>query len=78
MDNLRELIKESLESHLDKSLILKEGTKLSEALQYHIDNALTLTNNVLNELNEPELTSTTFSSSLSFGFSSYIFINSAI
>ena len=41
MDDLRELIKESLESHLDKSLILKEGTKLSEALQYHIDNALT-------------------------------------
>jgi len=52
MDNLRELIKESLESHLDKSLILKEGTKLSEALQYHIDNALTLTNNVFRVYSE--------------------------
>ena len=52
MDDLRELIKESLESHLDKSLILKEGTKLSEALQYHIDNALTLTNNVFRVYSE--------------------------
>ena len=52
MDDLRELIKESLESHLDKSLILKEGTKLSEALQYHIDNGLTLTDNVFRVYSE--------------------------
>ena len=44
--DLRKLIKESLKQELDKSLTLKEDVKLSEALQYHIDNGLTLTNNV--------------------------------
>jgi hypothetical protein len=44
--DLRKLIKESLKQELDKSLILKEDVNLSEALQYHIDNGLTLTNNV--------------------------------
>lgn len=46
MSNLRELIKEALEEHFDKSLILKEDTQISDALKYHIDNGLTLTNNV--------------------------------
>jgi hypothetical protein len=46
MMDLRKLIKESLKQELDKSLILKEDVNLSEALQYHIDNGLTLTNNV--------------------------------
>ena len=46
MNNLREIIKEALEEHLDKSLILKKETVVSEALQYHIDNGLNLTNNV--------------------------------
>ena len=46
MNKLREIIKEALEQHIDKSLILKEEVKVSEALQYHIDNELTLTNNV--------------------------------
>jgi len=46
MVNLRDLIKEALEDHLDKSLILKENTEISESLQYHIDNDLTLTNNI--------------------------------
>ena len=36
--DLRELIKETLEQQLDKSLIVKENVKLSEALQYHVDN----------------------------------------
>jgi hypothetical protein len=43
--DLRELIKESLEQQLDKSLILKEDIKISNALQYHIDNGMTLTEN---------------------------------
>ena len=42
---LRELIKEALEGQLDKSLILKEDVKISNALQYHIDNGMTLTEN---------------------------------
>lgn len=46
MSNLRELIKEALEEHFDKSLILKEDIQISDALKYHIDNGLTLTNNV--------------------------------
>ena len=46
MSNLRQIIKEALEQHIDKSLILKEEVQISEALQYHIDNNMTLTNNV--------------------------------
>jgi len=45
MDDLRELIKESLEFYLNKSLILKETINISDELQYHIDNKMTLTNN---------------------------------
>jgi hypothetical protein len=45
MNDLRELIKESLESYLNKSLILKETINISDELQYHIDNKMTLTNN---------------------------------
>jgi hypothetical protein len=43
--NLRKLIKETLEQQLNKSLILKEDIKISNALQYHIDNGMTLTEN---------------------------------
>ena len=50
--NLRELIKEALEQHLDKSLILKESVKISEALQYHIDNGIGLTDNVFRVYSE--------------------------
>jgi hypothetical protein len=50
--DLRELIKEALEQQLDKSLIVKENVELSEALQYHIDNGLTLTNNVFRVYSE--------------------------
>jgi hypothetical protein len=45
MVDLRELIKESLEQQFNKSLILKEDIKISNALQYHIDNGMTLTEN---------------------------------
>jgi hypothetical protein len=50
--DLRELIKEALEQQLDKSLILKENSNISEALKYHIDNGLTLTNNVFRVYSE--------------------------
>jgi hypothetical protein len=39
---LRELIKESLEQQLNKSLILRENSNVSDSLKYHIDNGLTL------------------------------------
>lgn len=44
--NLKELIKETLEEHLNKSLIVKGKVKISESLQYHIDNGYSLTNNI--------------------------------
>ena len=52
MENLRELIKESLEEHLEKSLILKEKTDISDALKYHIDNGMTLTRNIFRTYSE--------------------------
>lgn len=52
MMDLRKLIKEYLKQELDKSLILKGDVNLSEALQYHIDNGLTLTNNVFRVYSE--------------------------
>jgi hypothetical protein len=50
--DLRDLIKETLEQHLDKSLILKENQNISEALKYHIDNDLSLTNNIFRVYSE--------------------------
>jgi hypothetical protein len=50
--NLRELIKETLEQQLDKTLVLKEDVDVSEALQYHINNGLTLTDNVFRVYSE--------------------------
>ncbi len=46
MKNLKQIIKEALEKELNKTLILKEQTEVSEALQYHIDNNLSLTDNI--------------------------------
>jgi hypothetical protein len=46
MMDLRELIKEELEKQLDKTLILTEDVEISESLQYHIENGLSLTDNV--------------------------------
>jgi hypothetical protein len=50
--DLRQLIKESLEKQLDKSLILKEDTNVSDVLKYHVDNGLTLTNNIFRVYSE--------------------------
>ena len=50
--NLRELIKEALETQLDKTLLLKENVEVSEALKYHIDNGMSLTNNVFRVYSE--------------------------
>jgi hypothetical protein len=50
--NLRELIKEALEKQLDKTLVLKENIDVSEVLKYHIDNGLSLTNNIFKVYSE--------------------------
>jgi hypothetical protein len=52
MNDLKLIIKEALEEHLDKSLILKENIKVSDALRYHIDNSMSLTNNVFRVYSE--------------------------
>jgi hypothetical protein len=49
---LRDLIKESLEKHIDRSLILKENVNVSDALKYHIDNGLSLTDNIFRVYSE--------------------------
>jgi hypothetical protein len=46
MENLREIIKETLSKHLSKTLVLETNVKISESLKYHIDNELSLTNNI--------------------------------
>lgn len=46
MNNLKTLILEALENYKEPSLILKENRNISPELQYHIDNKLTLTNNI--------------------------------
>jgi len=46
MDNITKIIKENLEKFSNRTLVLKENVKVSEELQYHIDENLTLTNNV--------------------------------
>jgi predicted glycosyl hydrolase (DUF1957 family) len=50
--DLRELIKETLEEHLNKSLIIKESVEVSQSLKYHVDNELTLTNNIFRAYSE--------------------------
>lgn len=46
MNNLRKIIREALETHLDKTLILKEEVQVSDSLKYHIENNLSLTDNI--------------------------------
>jgi hypothetical protein len=50
--NLKKIIREALEKELDKTLVLKENVEVSEALQYHIDNGLSLTDNVFRVYSE--------------------------
>ena len=44
--DLKSIIKEALEKHVEKTLVLTESTQISESLKYHVDNNLTLTNNI--------------------------------
>lgn len=52
MMDLREIIKEALESQLDRTLILTEKVEISESLRYHIDNGLSLTDNIFRVYSE--------------------------
>jgi hypothetical protein len=46
MFNLRDIILETLDSHKNKTLVLKEDIEISDSLKYHIDNNLSLTDNI--------------------------------
>lgn len=46
MNNLRKTILELLREESEKTLVLRESVEISEELKYHMDNNLTLTNNV--------------------------------
>jgi hypothetical protein len=52
MSNLTKIIKENLLKELNKTLVLLEDTKISEELQYHIENGFTLSNNVFKVYSE--------------------------
>lgn len=52
MTDLKKIIKEVLEQYSEATLILKENVEISESLQYHIDNKMTLTNNVFRMYSE--------------------------
>ena len=46
MTNLKELIKEVLTSHIDPTLVLLEKIEISDSLKYHIENKISLTDNI--------------------------------
>ena len=50
--DLKSIIKEALEKHVEKTLVLTESTQISESLKYHIGNNLSLTNNVFRVYSE--------------------------
>lgn len=46
MDNLKELIMEALENYKEPTLVITEDVEISEELKYHVENKLSLTNNI--------------------------------
>lgn len=52
MNNLRQIILESLESYKEPTLVLTEECEISENLKYHIENKISLTDNVFRVYSE--------------------------
>ena len=52
MGNLRKLIRESLKDQLNKTLTLKKDVEVSDVLKHHINNNLSLTDNVFKVYSE--------------------------
>lgn len=50
--DLKKIIKETLEKYVERTLIISEGVYVSDNLQYHIDNSLSLTDNVFRVYSE--------------------------
>lgn len=52
MNNLKELIREALENYKQPTLILKNNVDISEELKYHIENKMSLTDNIFRAYSE--------------------------
>lgn len=52
MKNLRKIISETLKRELEKTLVLREEVQISDALRYHIENGLSLTDNIFRVYSE--------------------------
>lgn len=52
MKNIRTIISEALRTELEKTLVLKENVEISDALKYHIDNKMSLTDNIFRVYSE--------------------------
>lgn len=46
MNNLKELIMEALESYKEPTLVINDDIEISDELKYHVENNLSLTNNI--------------------------------
>ena len=46
MKNILEILREYTEEKENPTLVLKKNVKISESLNYHIENSLSLTNNI--------------------------------
>ena len=52
MDRIKDILREYVEELESKTLVLKEDVAISEELQYHIDNNISLTDNVFRVYSE--------------------------
>jgi len=50
--DLKSIIKETLRRRIERTLVITESVEISENLQYHIDNHLSLTNNIFRVYSE--------------------------
>ena len=46
MDRIKEILREYVEEKVSRTLVLKENVEVSDELQYHIENKISLTDNV--------------------------------
>jgi hypothetical protein len=52
MDRIKEILREYVEEKVSRTLVLKENIEVSDELQYHIENKISLTDNVFRVYSE--------------------------
>lgn len=52
MDRIKEILREYVEEKVSRTLVLKENVEVSDELQYHIENKISLTDNVFRVYSE--------------------------